>query len=199
MLWDVRQLHFGVALEAHSRRRLVPHSADVLSVFNGVAAHEGRLALCLDDPDEPLLGVVEHDVLADEHAHADAREVEAVQKLPEVVVHASMYQTPFLVNSSFVQLLQASRYARLHIAMLILDVLQHLCKPLLQLARIRSRESSNAEEATLVQLADARDRGSVVQPERQALQLLCATSQAHGQLFVQELSSQQQCALAVVC
>lgn len=100
---------------------------------------------------------------------------------------ASMYQTPFLVNSSFVQLLQASRYARLHlrasqavrsardaetehrkrgeqaieterqrqqtrsmtsqrrladIAMLILDVLQHLCKPLLQLARIRSRESA---------------------------------------------------------
>eukprot|EP00961_Rhodomonas_salina_P117061 1575844-Rhodomonas_salina.2 len=43
---------------------------------------------------------------------------------------------------------------------------------------LHRKSPSNAEEATLVQLADARDRGSVVQPERQALQLLCATSLA---------------------
>eukprot|EP00287_Rhodomonas_sp_CCMP768_P027016 CAMPEP_0202842152 /NCGR_PEP_ID=MMETSP1389-20130828/60617_1 /ASSEMBLY_ACC=CAM_ASM_000865 /TAXON_ID=302021 /ORGANISM="Rhodomonas sp., Strain CCMP768" /LENGTH=200 /DNA_ID=CAMNT_0049519069 /DNA_START=68 /DNA_END=671 /DNA_ORIENTATION=- len=65
VLRDVRQRHVCRTLQLDLGRDAVAHLADAPRVLHRVHAHLSRLALLLDDADEALLWVVQHDVLPD--------------------------------------------------------------------------------------------------------------------------------------
>mmetsp|Transcript_48732 Transcript_48732/g.121717 ORF Transcript_48732/g.121717 Transcript_48732/m.121717 type:complete len:361 (-) Transcript_48732:272-1354(-) len=182
VLGDVREDGVGRPLEEHLGRGPEGHVAHPRRVLDRVLAHQRGLAVGLDDADEPLLGVVQHDVLPDQDADPHAREVEAVQELSKVEGHPVLHQHPGLavdVHPHLRQLLEPAGDVGLHAVVLVLDVLEHLGELLLELGGVGLGEPSYPEEGPLVQLPHPLDRRRVPETEGQLLQLPSAPRQPH--------------------
>jgi hypothetical protein len=68
-----------------------------LRVFYRMLAYHRGLASFLNHTHEPVLWMVQHNVLPHEHAHADARKVETVEKLTKVEGHSLRQQYPVYI------------------------------------------------------------------------------------------------------
>jgi hypothetical protein len=136
------------------------------------------------------LGMVEHNVLPDEHADAHAGEVESVEELAKVKGHAVKFKDPRLredIRAHVRELLEAPRNVCLHAIVFVLDVLEHLGELFFESRRVWLGEAADPEEAPLVQFSHALDRGRVAEAKRELLELARTSSEADRELLVEEL------------
>mmetsp|Transcript_54842 Transcript_54842/g.129715 ORF Transcript_54842/g.129715 Transcript_54842/m.129715 type:complete len:317 (-) Transcript_54842:116-1066(-) len=181
----------------HLRRMPAYLFADARGVLDRMLAHFRRVALLLDDPHKPLLGVVEHDVLPDKHPHPHPREIEPIEELPEVEGKALLPRLAH-VSPSSIELLQPRRDRRLDVVVLDHHVVHQLREVGLKVRRDGLRVPPDLEKRLLVHFPHLGDTLGVSEAVRELLELAHPPRQANRQLLVEELGGEDQRPL-VVC